>query len=577
MRRVALAATAGRAPARPLALAQEQRLAPAHRAAVVGIELNEVGGVSSCPPTKTATERTVSGTSSTRGRAARALVDEDEAEQVGARLDRGVDVVLPRQPAHLHERAREQLAQLRLRVGRLHQRRADEDRVGARELGGGALRARVHAALGDDEAVARCAGDELELVRAVDAERREVAGVDADRPARREPSRVAARLRVVGLDERVEAELCRVCEQVRGRRVVEVAQDEKDSVGACLAQLAQLLLRREEALAEQRQRRSRRARRAGRRSCPPKRSSTSTEIAAAPACAYCGGELAGSASGAQVAGRRRAALDLGDRAQARAARARPRTSCGAAFENATSSSSRAAAAPESMALRASVDALAQVCGVARGGDRARGVQDHADAAAALLARSTRAERRRRSPPASPPRSSSGSQRWMPSSRGSSSYSRTLPSRDLADEVRAGGRELVDAARAVHDERAPRVELRRAPRRSSDERRRVDADDLRAGAGGVRQRAEHVEHGTRPSSRRTGRRVPHRRVVRLREQEAEAELVDRALDPLRLELELEAERLEHVGGARLPTTPRGCRASPRRRPRPRRRARRRSRC
>ena len=45
---------------------------------------------------------------------------------------------------------------------------------------------------------------------------------------------------------------------------------------------------------------------------------------------------------------------------------------------------------------------------------------------------------------------------------------------------------------------------------------------------------------------------HRRVVRGREEEAEAELVDRARDPLGRKLELEAERLEHVrrpGGGR----------------------------
>src|SRR5436305_14807374 len=39
------------------------------------------------------------------------------------------------------------------------------------------------------------------------------------------------------------------------------------------------------------------------------------------------------------------------------------------------------------------------------------------------------------------------------------------------------------------------------------------------------------------------------MVRLCEEEAEAELVDRALDPRGLELEPEAERLEHVGRAR----------------------------
>ena len=45
-------------------------------------------------------------------------------------------------------------------------------------------------------------------------------------------------------------------------------------------------------------------------------------------------------------------------------------------------------------------------------------------------------------------------------------------------------------------------------------------------------------------------MPHGGVVRLGEEEAEAELVDRAFDVLRRQLELEAERLEHVRGARL---------------------------
>ena len=40
-------------------------------------------------------------------------------------------------------------------------------------------------------------------------------------------------------------------------------------------------------------------------------------------------------------------------------------------------------------------------------------------------------------------------------------------------------------------------------------------------------------------------MAHRRVVRLREEEAEPELVDRALDPLRRQLEPEADSLEHV--------------------------------
>ena len=97
------------------------------------------------------------------GRRPRALRSEDEARQVGARLGCDGDVLLAGQSADLDERAREELAQLLARVGRLHQRRADEDRVGARELGGGALRARVDAALGDRDPVGRDARDELEL------------------------------------------------------------------------------------------------------------------------------------------------------------------------------------------------------------------------------------------------------------------------------------------------------------------------------------------------------------------------------------------------------------------------------
>ena len=154
------------------AVAEERRLTASHRPAVVGVELDQVCGrllgVLDEDRDRQRRLRHVEHLA----RAARAALDEDEAEQVGSRLDRGVDVVLPRQPAHLHERSREQLAELRLRVRRLHERRADENRVRTRKLGGGALRARVHAALGDHEAIARCARDELELGAAVDREGR---------------------------------------------------------------------------------------------------------------------------------------------------------------------------------------------------------------------------------------------------------------------------------------------------------------------------------------------------------------------------------------------------------------------
>ncbi len=117
--------------------------------------------------------------------------------------------------------------------------------------------------------------------------------------------------------------------------------------------------------------------------------------------------------------------------------------------------------------------------------------------------------------------------------------------DLADVVRAGGRELVDSVGTVDDEGPPCSELREHVGDRAHERLRVDADHLGARAGGVRERAEHVEHGTRGELAADGRRVAHRGMVRGGEHEAEAELVDRLRDPLRGLLEAEAELLEHV--------------------------------
>ena len=119
---------------------------------------------------------------------------------------------------------------------------------------------------------------------------------------------------------------------------------------------------------------------------------------------------------------------------------------------------------------------------------------------------------------------------------------------LADEVRTTGRQLVDAAGAVHDVRPCRIELDEGVGECPREPRRVDAEHERPRAGRVRERPEHVEDGTRRELAADGRGVPHRRMVRLREEEAEAELVDRLLDPLGRQRELESERLEHVGGA-----------------------------
>ncbi len=246
-----------------------------------------------------------------RRRAARALVHEDEAEQVGARLDGGVDVLLARQPAHLHERTGEQLAQLRRRVGSAHQRRADEDRVRACELGRRALRAGVDRALGHDDAVARRRRDEPQLRAAVDRERREVACVDADH-RRAERVGPVELLDVVRLDERVQSELRRLAQQPRGLLVVEVAEDEQRRVGAGVAHGREVVARGEEAFREQRRLR--------RRAC----GAQVVERAREPLvdehgdrrCAVRrvrGDELLDARVGSDVAHRRRAPLELGDR------------------------------------------------------------------------------------------------------------------------------------------------------------------------------------------------------------------------------------------------------------------------
>ena len=235
-----------------------------------------------------------------------------------------------------------------------------------------------------------------------------------------------------------------------------------------------------------------------------------------------------------------------------------------AREKATSRSSRSAAAPVSTASRAS-------------SSPSRRSSACPAAAIAPAALSRIASRRAPGAPAStsriasafsagePPRSSSGSQRSIPSSSGSIVRLAHPSVHDLAHVVRAARRQLVDAAGAVDDERAARTELHEHLRDRAHELRRVDADDLRAGAGRVRQRPEHVEDGPRRQLLPHRGRVTHGRMVRRREQEAEAELVDRARDPLRRLFELRSRAPPGRRPTPRPRTPRGCRAWPRRAP------------
>ena len=172
------------------------------------------------------------------------------------------------------------------------------------------------AALGDDDAVARRRARRARAARARSIAKvaRSRALIPIDRRVERD--RALELLRVVRLDERVEPELVGARQQLARR-----ARRRGRAAGAARrrrrprAARAQLVLGREESLREQRQRRSPRARRAGRRQVPPKRSSTSIETAAAPARSYAARERGRVGVGPQVAGRRRAALDLGDRGE----------------------------------------------------------------------------------------------------------------------------------------------------------------------------------------------------------------------------------------------------------------------
>ena len=124
-------------------------------------------------------------------------------------------------------------------------------------------------------------------------------------------------VRVVRLDERVEADGGGGGHQSRAGRVVEVAQDEQNRVGAGLDRRAQVVVRREEALREERELRPRPG---------------GAEIVPAPAEALlvdqhrhrsragalvAGGESCRVGVRAEVAERGRAALHLGDRLQPR--------------------------------------------------------------------------------------------------------------------------------------------------------------------------------------------------------------------------------------------------------------------
>ncbi len=79
--------------------------------------------------------------------------------------------------------------------------------------------------------------------------------------------------------------------------------------------------------------------------------------------------------------------------------------------------------------------------------------------------------------------------------------------------------------------------------------REHPDHLTLDPGRIRERTQQVEDGTGAELDARGPDVLHRRMMRRREHEADAGLVDAPADPLGRELDIDTERAQHVGSAR----------------------------
>ena len=316
------------------------------------------------------------------------------------------------------------------------------------------------------------------------------------------------------LDERLEPELGGGVEQPPRRRVVEVAQQQQRRVGARVARGAQVLLGREEPLREQRQRR----RRARRTQVVPRAAEALVDEdrdRGRAGALVRGGERCRIGVGTQVAGRRRAALHLGDRGQpGPAQRVREASHHGDSRENATSSSRRAAA-------RAAVDGLLARARALRARSAACPAAAIAPAAFSDDGVALRARRRRRgsrapcgrSPRASRRRARRGSHGAIPSSAGSTTRSRTAPSTTSNTRFGPAGESssMPCAPCTTNARRESSTASASATVRATSAR--VDAEHAGPRARRVRQRPEHVEDRARAELAPNRRGMPHRRMVR----------------------------------------------------------------
>ena len=121
---------------------------------------------------------------------------------------------------------------------------------------------------------------------------------------------------------------------------------------------------------------------------------------------------------------------------------------------------------------------------------------------------------------------------------------------LADHRRRAERDLVHPVLAVDDEHVPAAEALQHAHLDADEVGMEHAEQLVRRAGRIGERAQDVEDRPHAELLAHRRRVLHRAVVRRREHEADAGLRDRLRDLLGLQHDVGAERLQHVGAARL---------------------------
>ncbi len=199
--------------------------------------------------------------------------------------------------------------------GGAHQRRSNQYGACSSQLGRRALGTRPDSALGHDHTVARDAGDELELGAAVDREVDQVTAVDAQTVGAQSQATLQL-FGVVRLDQRIQSQLGAVGAQARHLLIGEIAQDQQEGVGASTCQLADLSLLAEEALADQR----RAGRRAGCAQVVDRTGEALVHQHRDRRRARLGEVLRQSGRigvRAQLAGRGRLSLDLGDRLQAR--------------------------------------------------------------------------------------------------------------------------------------------------------------------------------------------------------------------------------------------------------------------